>query len=425
MESSRADRAAKIRISAFVLTFAVASAAGAQFDSGLTPAAHAIAFIVAHVRLPAHGTHFVLRPRRNEAAARRARAIVDRDAGRGALPDPSTQLPGVGAAEAEQMSGRPAAEPAAHGIGSRIELSAARPREAQAPRATLAAPELPRRIWTLWFQGFHAAPPIVRSCLDSWRRHNPDWEIVELDERSLRDWLDPSELPPRNRTDITPAALSDIIRINLLAKHGGVWADATCFCCKPLDAWLRRCMHSGFFAFEHPGIDRILSSWFMATRRGCILPVKVRDAVNAYWRNHRFSNQHRKTGRAMVRTLSALLNQDVRTTRYWLSGFVPRAMRVYPYFHFHYIFAEVIRRDAESRDIWERRYRFSANIPHRLRFTGFASPLPPHLKSAIDNRDDPLYKLSWKRVPRDLRDTDTLGYLLRSAGDRLPDTELA
>jgi hypothetical protein len=425
MESIRADKAAKIRISAFVLTFAVASAAGARFNPELTPSAKTIASIVAHVRLPPHRTHFVLRPRRNDAAARRARRAVDGDSERGSLPDPSKQLHGIGTAEGEQMSGRSSTEPSARDIGARIELSGARPREEQAAGAIFPAAELPRRIWILWFQGFHAAPPIVRSCLDSWRRHNPDWEIVDLDERSLRDWLDPSELPPRNRTDITPAARSDIIRINLLAKHGGVWADATCFCCKPLDEWLRRCMHSGFFAFEHPGVDRILSSWFMASRRGCVLPARVRDAVNAYWRNHRFSNQHRKGGRVMVRSLSALLNQDVRTTRYWLSGIVPRALRVYPYFHFHYIFAEVIRSDAESRDIWERRYRLSANIPHRLRFTGFTSPLPPHLKRAIDNRDDPLYKLSWKRVPRDLRDTDTLGYLLRSADDPLPGTEPA
>ena len=34
------------------------------------------------------------------------------------------------------------------------------------------------------------------------------------------------------------AAQSDVVRLNVLANHGGVWADATVACMQPLDLWL-------------------------------------------------------------------------------------------------------------------------------------------------------------------------------------------
>ena len=52
----------------------------------------------------------------------------------------------------------------------------------------------PRRIFTLWLQGEEQAPPLVRACLDSIRRH-ADAELVVLDEWSVFDWIDiPEEI---------------------------------------------------------------------------------------------------------------------------------------------------------------------------------------------------------------------------------------
>jgi hypothetical protein len=63
--------------------------------------------------------------------------------------------------------------------------------------------------------------------------------------------------------------------MELLRRHGGVWADATCYCLQPLAEWLpSKLAPAGFFAFDRPAPDRMLASWFLAAqpawpRRNC------------------------------------------------------------------------------------------------------------------------------------------------------------
>ena len=36
-----------------------------------------------------------------------------------------------------------------------------------------------------------------------------------------------------------------MIRLELLAEHGGVWADATMLCLRPLDSWIAHALPEG------------------------------------------------------------------------------------------------------------------------------------------------------------------------------------
>ena len=118
--------------------------------------------------------------------------------------------------------------------------------------------DVPRRIWCMWLQGLDKAPDIVKKCWASWEKYNPDWQLVLLDESNLEQYVPVQEIIGENREYISRNHLSDIIRINLLAKYGGVWVDATCFCCVPLDKWLGRYATSGFFAFGSPNRNKLL-----------------------------------------------------------------------------------------------------------------------------------------------------------------------
>ncbi len=280
-----------------------------------------------------------------------------------------------------------------------------------------------RTIWILWLQGFASAPFVVRQCLASWKRHNPHWEIVELDEDNLGDWLDVEAIVSRARPDLSPQALSDIVRINLLATYGGVWVDATSFCCKGLDAWLPQSLASGFFAFQNPGPDRLLCSWLMASTDGCDLTIAYRDAVNAYWQHNEFANQRTWIGRHAVRRLSRLLNVNSSRTRWWFSRPVTKGLRVYPYYWFHYLLAEVIRRDRRSRAIWDRRMRYVVTDPFRARriegaqrFAALLAPLSATLKEAFDSGNTPVLKLSFKKLPGVPPAGSTLDYLFNATG---------
>ena len=64
----------------------------------------------------------------------------------------------------------------------------------------------------------------------------------------------------------SPNHRANVLRMELLARHGGVWVDATCFCVRPLDEWLPAQMSSGFFAFARPARSRLLANWFLAAR---------------------------------------------------------------------------------------------------------------------------------------------------------------
>lgn len=104
-------------------------------------------------------------------------------------------------------------------------------------------------LYILWFQGFDKAPDVVKWCVHSWKRYNPTWNIVLLDDTNLHEYVD------------VKVDNSDIVRM-LLLRNGGLWVDATVFCHKPLDDWLPAYTTSGFFAFTP------MSTWFMYAEKG-------------------------------------------------------------------------------------------------------------------------------------------------------------
>lgn len=130
--------------------------------------------------------------------------------------------------------------------------------------------DIPKVIWTYWQTA--PAPPFIQACLDNWRRFAPDHELRVLDRSSVADWL------PTLRADFDamPAfRQADWLRIQLLARHGGVWMDASMLLSRDL-AWLhetRRRRAADYVGFY---IDRyttrpelpIVENWLMASVPG-------------------------------------------------------------------------------------------------------------------------------------------------------------
>lgn len=279
-------------------------------------------------------------------------------------------------------------------------------------------PEIPRTLWVMWLQGEDGAPWVVRQCLASWRRHNPEWEIRFLTEATYRDYVDPELF--RGRTP-TPQCLADLVRLHLLARHGGVWADATLYCCKPLLEWLPEYSASGFFAFSEPGRGRALSNWFLVSSRENHLTRTWADACREYQQNNRLTMVNVRRDRSpldrlLMNELKRRLNRSRESTRGWFSPFVRKVLRVHPYFWSHYLFDRVLERDPEARAIWERTPRFPADLPHRLQLEGLLSPLTPALQEFIDRRESPVLKLTWRYEAEQYRAGTVLHYLLEGSG---------
>lgn len=141
--------------------------------------------------------------------------------------------------------------------------------------------EVPRIIYTYWDQGLENSPDLIKICTQSWKIHNPGWEFKLLDRNQANEVVSRDNLPH----DVSEASYSDILRITLLKKTGGVWVDATALCTKPLDTWLSVVTANGnAFFFHRPWRDRIVSSWFIAANANNTLIRNISDGVDQFWR---------------------------------------------------------------------------------------------------------------------------------------------
>jgi hypothetical protein len=261
--------------------------------------------------------------------------------------------------------------------------------------------DLPKIIWFMWLQGLDKAPLVVHKCYDSWVKHNPGWQVIFLDAGNIADHID------LKQGDITKQAYSDVLRVNLLAKYGGIWADATCYCNKSLDEWLPAYMGAGFFAFNRPGPDRMISSWFFAADQNNYMINAYKDRVNAYWNeNPQLSFFESSKWFFLNKRLQR------RGPQVWFSRFVLKMLKVYPYFWFHYLFENIYLKDSRFREIWDNTAKISADIPHRLQFVGLFTPVNDEIKTEIDHATAPVYKLTWKYEASEYKKDSVIDYLL-------------
>ena len=139
----------------------------------------------------------------------------------------------------------------------------------------------PRRVFLLWMQGWDKAPELVQKTRQSWILHNPGWDIVCLNQTTLMQWVDTEKLPYQNMSIIVAA---DLVRLNLLATHGGVWADATMLCVRPLDGWIDEAMApEGFWMYHGRDEGRGPASWFMASVPGSKIITRWLAGSNELW----------------------------------------------------------------------------------------------------------------------------------------------
>lgn len=253
---------------------------------------------------------------------------------------------------------------------------------------------IPRKIWLLWYQGISEAPFIVRKCIESWRKENPTWDVIVLDSDNLHNYVT-LDLPGNIIDSLSPAHQSDLVRLQLLSEYGGVWADATTFCSKPLDEWIDAYCKSGFFAFHQPGRDRIMSNWFIASKKGCPISMKLYMLLKRYWVANNFKKPNRLQ-RKIIKKISKILNLSDKTTKHWFNPIVTKLFNVYPYFVFHYMFERLVSTDPESKAIWQSTKKLSANPPHLIQRLGLFSLPTESTKKTINDNEIPLYKLTWK-----------------------------
>eukprot|EP01084_Bolivina_argentea_P072123 130998_1 len=243
--------------------------------------------------------------------------------------------------------------------------------------------QIVKTIWILWFQGWTNAPIIPRIVLQSWKYFNEkDWEIIQLSSDNLHLYVNTYDYYYNlmiEKQSFKWQGLSDIIRIELLNKYGGVWVDATVFCTQSLNEWIFDYInHNGFFAFSK-GSDAV-SSWFLTS-----LYFQKSYIIKTWNKNVRkYFEMHEKMDR---------------------------------YFWFHSIFNRLCKNDIIFKESFDKVKKLSAKGPHTIKHVYNklpGIPMSEHVLLHIDQHKSPMYKLDKSIVwNNSIILQSNVGYLLK------------
>ncbi|GET13136.1 capsular polysaccharide synthesis protein [Ligilactobacillus agilis] len=147
--------------------------------------------------------------------------------------------------------------------------------------------DFPKIIWWSWLQGENEAPELAKVCLESLRKNFPDYKIVIVTNDNLDNYvkLPQTILDKFNAGWIKGAHFADIIRLNLLAKYGGVWIDATVFCTD--NSLMKIIEKNDMFVYQNlfsqnKGLIK-MSNWLIASKKGNPYIVESAEILTSYF----------------------------------------------------------------------------------------------------------------------------------------------
>jgi hypothetical protein len=203
---------------------------------------------------------------------------------------------------------------------------------------------------------------------------------------------------------------SDLLRTQLLIKHGGVWADPTTFPLIPLEDWLLGKMNAGYFFFYKPGRDRIIANWFIAAEKGNNTLDLLYNSLISYWNSNNFKNtENPKSER--TRKINRYINRNLYLPRLWFTPVFTKIFRICTYMVYHHMFYHMLCKNKALKNNFENMPKLPAKLPLAFKKEIINDPLFPELKSIVDEKKSPLIKLNWRKVPEDVVPGSNLDYI--------------
>lgn len=147
--------------------------------------------------------------------------------------------------------------------------------------------EIPKIIWWCWLQGVDNAPDICKVCLKTVIEHYPECDVILIDNNNVKELIDIPQyiIDKYNKGIISCAHYSDIIRLLLLCKYGGVWMDSTLYCTRHEDYLFE----SPLFMYKHllRGVYGVpASNWLISAAPNHPILRLTRDLLCSYWKQN-------------------------------------------------------------------------------------------------------------------------------------------
>ncbi len=140
-------------------------------------------------------------------------------------------------------------------------------------------------IWMCWLQGEEQAPEVVKKCIQSVRKHMRLYNIVIITEKNMGQYITlPDYIYKKWKKGIIGNAhFSDIIRLELLIKYGGIWIDSTVYLSDAIPDYITK---SDLFLFTNNNLfdtRRPCENWFISAKSNSRLLKVIRDLLYAFW----------------------------------------------------------------------------------------------------------------------------------------------
>lgn len=148
-------------------------------------------------------------------------------------------------------------------------------------------------IWLFWWQGEESMPELVSNCKKSIIHNCGTHPVILVTKDNYKQYVNLPRyiLEKISNQTISLTHFSDILRVNLIAEHGGYWLDATIFCTSLIkEEIFQRPIYTG----RNPGKDFYnISQWrwtgyAISGWKGNALFCYARDFFNEYWKKEHY-----------------------------------------------------------------------------------------------------------------------------------------
>lgn len=146
------------------------------------------------------------------------------------------------------------------------------------------------KIWICWWQGLDNAPEIVKACVESIRRNAGDYDIIVITDDNCKAYVQFPDWIERKYKEglFSRTHYSDLLRMSVLAKYGGIWIDSTFFC---TGHSFEDYMKMPLWSIKRPDYLHcsVASGYFAGYSLGCGYENRwmfkvIRDFLFEYWR---------------------------------------------------------------------------------------------------------------------------------------------
>lgn len=148
-----------------------------------------------------------------------------------------------------------------------------------------------KNVWICWWQGIDNAPKIVKLCHDSVCKWMDGWNIIVIDRYNYHKFVSFPDfiIDKWNNGTISNTHMSDLLRLELIVRYGGLWIDATTLMTGPLPSYVT---NKTFFVYRNGWMDHEMinmASWLIYSfETHNIMLEETLNLLYIYWKQNNY-----------------------------------------------------------------------------------------------------------------------------------------